>query len=918
MPPPVPVVVEGPTVPTDTPPPPAVARAEKIRELEGITEYRLPNGLQVLLFPDETRSTVTVNMTYFVGSRHEGYGETGMAHLLEHLTYKGTTKYGELLGELETRGAFSNGSTWTDRTNYYETLPASAENVAFALDLEAERMVASLLRAEDLATEFSVVRSEFEMNENSPRNVLEERVISTAYLWHNYGKSTIGSRSDIERVPVSALRAFYEKYYQPDNAMLVVAGKFDVAATLAEIERVYGAIPRPARALVESYTVEPVQDGERTVTLRRAGEVHVVMAAYHTVAGSDPDWPAMAAAADILTREPSGRLYKPLLKAKIASSISGDAYQFRDPGVVVFTAEARTAANAAKAGKLMLAAVEGLGASKITEAEVDRWRNDALKDVALALADTDSLAVELSEWAAMGDWRLVFAYRDRVKQVTVADVKRVAATWLKASNRTWGQFVPTKDADRTPLPVVPDVAKIADAVQGEEIRTGEAFVASLANLAARTETVKLAGGIDAALLAKQTRGGTVQLVLTLRHGDLASLKGKEGLGGATAAMVQRGTKQHSYQQLEDEKARLKARIDVSGGAGVVTIQIETLAESLVPALALAAEIVKSPAFPADELEVIRQQVLAGLEEQRQDPFARGFVELSRTMSPWPEGDPRRAATVEEEIARWKKLKLADLVAYHKAFWGAGKGELVVLGDFDVAQLKAAVEQQFGTWKSGKPWTRLPDKRFAVAGTEARIDLADKEMALIALGQDLALQDTDADYQAAEMAAFIIGGPNNSRLWMRLREREGWSYGTAAWLTASHFDQVGQFGAYAIMAPQNVGAARAAMVEEIKAFVAKGPAAGELDKLRTIWLESQDNALANDGALMGLLGDLLYEGRTLADVQVQLDEVRGLTEAQVWAAAKKHLDPDRLVIVEAADYAKGKANAAAEQAAAAAK
>ncbi len=915
MPPPVPVAVPDgaePPPPVDPPPAPSV-RAEKVRELEGISEYRLPNGLQVLLFPDATSSTITVNLTYFVGSRHEGYGETGMAHLLEHLTYKGTTRYPKLWEDLERRGAQMNGSTWTDRTNYYATLPATAENLTYALDIEAERMRAALLRAEDLASEFSVVRSEFEMGENNPVAILEERVTSTAYLWHNYGKSTIGSRSDIERVPIEALRAFYDKYYQPDNAMLVVAGQLDVDATLAEIERIYGPIPRPERALVPPYTVEPVQDGERAVTLRRAGEVHVVMAAYHVVAGSDPDWPALECAADILTREPSGRLYGPLVKKKIATSVGSSALAFRDPSLLVFVAEARTAANAAKAGKQLIAAIEGLGKAKITVAEVERWRNDTLKDLALAMTDTASLAIELSEWAAQGDWRLLFAYRDAVKKVTPDDVQRVARTWFKPSNRTWGEFIPTKDADRVPAAEAPDVAKLVENLQGEAIREGEAFVASLDNLIARTQFTKVAG-LDAALLPKATRGGKVTLTLTLRHGDETTLQGKSGLGEALAELVQRGTKRRSYQQLEDEQDRLKARVGVFGDDGVVVIRIETLRESLLDALALAAEMVKEPSLPADELEVVRQQTLAMLEEQRHDPYARGFLELARTLMPWPAKDPRYTRSIEEELAWWKGLSLADLAAFHKAYWGGGAGELVAVGDFDAAEVTAAIERHFGGWKSGKPYTRLADKAFAAKGGSIAIELVDKEMALIAMGHQVALQDTDADYDAALLASYMLGGGASSRLWNRLREKEGWSYGTAAWLSASDREPVGQFAAFAIMAPQNVAKARAAMLEEIEGFLAAAPPADEVERMRSTMLEQWQTQIADDGAVAGLLGDLLEEGRTLDHFKGQMARVAALTADQVWAAAKKHIDPDRLVIIEAADTAKGKANAAAEAAA----
>ncbi|HEY5950216.1 MAG TPA: pitrilysin family protein, partial [Kofleriaceae bacterium] len=464
--------VPAPTPPSDAAPAVAAAepaaatkaappsKAKKIRTAFGITEYQLGNGLQVLLFPDATQSTITVNITYLVGSRHEGYGETGMAHLLEHMMFKGSPNHRNVLKLLGEKGAMANGSTWLDRTNYYETLPASQDNLDWTLALEADRMRNASISADDLKTEFSVVRNEFEMGENDPDSILDERIVSTAFLWHNYGKSTIGSRSDIEKVPVPALRAFYEKYYQPDNAVLVVSGKFEENVALASIEKLFGPIGKPNRALNTTYTVEPVQDGERTVTLRRNGDVHVIGLAYHTVAGTSEDFPAVEAAIDVLAREPSGRLYKALIESKLAASMYGYAMPTHDPYVAQFAVQIRDAKNLAKVEKVLLDEVEGLAASKIDDKAIERWRVATLKDLELSMADSSLIAVELSEFAALGDWRTLFAYRDRIKSVTAADVQRVAKTFFKQSNRTSGRFIPTKDADRAPLTETPDVAAV--------------------------------------------------------------------------------------------------------------------------------------------------------------------------------------------------------------------------------------------------------------------------------------------------------------------------------------------------------------------------------------------------------------------------------------------------------------------------
>ena len=212
---------------------------KKVTEVEGISEYRLANGLQVLLFPDQTKETVTVNVTYHVGSKHENYGETGMAHLLEHLVFKGTPKHKDIPAELSSHGARPNGTTWTDRTNYYETFAATEENIDWALSMESDRMVNSFIAKKDLDSEMTVVRNEFERGENNPFRITLQRMLAASYEWHNYGKSTIGSRADLENVPIDRLQAFYRKYYQPDNATLTVAGKFDSSEMLKKINATF-------------------------------------------------------------------------------------------------------------------------------------------------------------------------------------------------------------------------------------------------------------------------------------------------------------------------------------------------------------------------------------------------------------------------------------------------------------------------------------------------------------------------------------------------------------------------------------------------------------------------------------------------------------------------------------------------------
>ncbi|HEY1584582.1 MAG TPA: insulinase family protein, partial [Polyangia bacterium] len=508
-------------------------------------------------------------------------------------------------------------------------------------------------------------------------------------------KSTIGSRSDIERVPIENLQAFYRRFYQPDNAYLIVAGKFDPKSTLALISSTFGKIPRPARKLSPTYTVEPVQDGERSVTLRRTGDIGVVGLVYHGVAGPDPDFVAEEAVVDVLTHKPTGRLYKALVDKGLASKVEGDAWSLAEPGVMTMNAEVPGAKSIDKVRDVMIDTIEGVAKGNIGQDEIDRFKTAMLKEIDLGLTDSGRVGVELSEWAAQGDWRLIFLHRDAVKALDAARVKKVAAQFLKASNRTVGLFVPTKAPERAPLPPQPDVVAMVKNYKGQEsLAQGEAFAATVANIEARTERTQLPSGMKLALLPKKTRGNSVKIMLKLHTGSEKDLKGFVDAVALLPDMVQRGTKKHSYQQIRDELDKLKAELRTGqqglGGSarpGDATFSVTTVRESVPAVLALLGEIVHDPIFPKDEFEKLKKEKVARIEASLQQPQAIAFTMLMAKAQPYPKDDVRYRPTLQERLDRLKAVKLEQLTAWHKNYWGAGDGELVMVGDFDAAEVK---------------------------------------------------------------------------------------------------------------------------------------------------------------------------------------------------------------------------------------
>jgi zinc protease len=890
----------------------------KVVSVEGVTEYLLDNGAKVLLFPDASRPTISVNMTVLVGSRHEGYGEAGMAHLLEHLVFKGTPTFPDVPKALRDHGANFNGTTNVDRTNYFETLPASDANLEFAIHLECDRLVNSFIKREDLMSEFTVVRNEFERGENSPQGVLSQRVQAVAYEWHNYGKSTIGNRSDIERVPIHNLQAFYKKYYQPDNAVLIVTGKFEEAKALEYVTKYLGCIPKPTRKLDAPYTEEPAQDGERIVTLRRVGAIGSVMAAYHMPASAHADWAPLSILASVLSESKVGRLDAALVETKMATSASASADSSHDPGL--FTVFAEPASNNLEVVKeKLLKIMDTLGDESFSAEAIERAKLRSKRRFEQLISNASFMSSALSSSTALGDWRLLFLQRDRIAAVTPDDVNRVAKTYFPEYNRTVGMFIPTDKPQRM---TVPSVGSIADVVKdyrgGAALASGEAFDPSPDNLDSRTKTVDLEG-VRISLLPKSNRGQTVSLTMSLRYGNENSLVNKNTAAGMLAGMLMAGTKTMDRQALQQKMDQLGVQISSGAGgggrrggrgggggggrAGQLSFSIDAKRDSIVQGIELLGQILRDPAFPKEEFEQSKQRSINRMQSMKSDPAALASDRLGRALSDYPKNDIRYVPSLEETLSEMEKVQLDDVIDIYRTQLSTSKGEIAIVGDFDVEPTLESLRKVLSGWKSEVPFRAVErEARKGLAGSKQDIVTPDKENATFLAGLSLPMNEEDSDSIALDVGNFILGGGTlSSRLGNRIRQKEGLSYGVTSSLSAPSRGNDARFTITAITNPANIDAVEIAALEELNCFIQSGPTESELEDAKKAYLEAIKVSRSNDGAIAGQLASNLYLGRTFAYSKSREEKVKALTPEDVRKAFEKHIDPKKLTILRAGDF-----------------
>lgn len=880
-----------------------------VRELEGIQEYRLANGLQVLLFADPASTTTLTNIVYRVGSRHEGAGEAGMAHLLEHLLFKGVPSVADIPKAMSERGVRFNATTSTDRTHYFSSFNAKPETLAFVLQLEAERMQQSRVEAEDLAKEMPVVMNELQQGENNPMQLLRQRLTAAAYRFHPYGRPTIGTKSDVENVPIDALRRFYKAHYRPDNATLIVAGQFDGAATLQDIQAKFAALPNPAAPKPTAYTVEPPQDGERSVVVRRVGGQGVTLLAYHTPPFAHPDCAAFSLLGSMLAQPPSGPLHKVFVEEKkLAAGVGAGGCGGHDAGLFNVLAVHAAGADAAKLEQHLLAAVEQREGIELSAEQFKRVQDQFALGYSQLLKQPQRLAQLLTEAIASGDWRLVFKLVADVKALKLEDVQRVAAHYLKANNRTLARYEPVSASGVVDIPAVADRSAGLEQLASAKVSEGEQLDPAPLSLQARSQfSVLPKSGIKLALLPKKSRGDQVVGEIHLRWGDLPQLV-KAHEAGFVASLLDEGNAKLERQAIVDQMVAAKGQFSVSGSRQGLTLRLAGEREGFITLLRLAFQTLREPTFPQAAFERLQRDQIKALQDGRNEPEAlrqaavRAHYNLARNLTA---GHPEYIASTDERVDWARGVSVEQVRAFHQRHWSANQGEAAFVGPLPDG-FTAALDDELAAWRKpdAPAFKRWTTEHQAVPPAVFHAQASDKAAAVLRLHQPFKLHGEHPDVVALTLANHLLGGGSlESRLNARLRQQDGLTYGIGSGLQTSEWHDSASWVIQTSMAPENREKVLAAIQEVIAATLRDGFSDAEIERARKDILEGKRMNRSSDGGLLGRLGHLAERGVDWTYAETWDERYRKVTRQQVNEALRQHLKPDAWVISSAGDYAK---------------
>lgn len=855
----------------------------------GFSSYRLANGFKIILAPYPSAATVRIELLVKTGSKLEGYGETGMAHLLEHMLFKSAGRRTDLKSELTALGATWNGTTNADRTNFFEVVAAEPDKVDAALRIEADRFIRASFTKEHLASEMSVVRNELERNDSDPGSLVMRALQRQSYFWHGYSRPTIGARSDIEDAPFSALQAFHKKHYRPDNAALIVSGNFDTKRVLALAGKLFAEAHNPPTPKMGNWTREETRATTNRSELTLPAGKTIAASAWKLPGFTERQTYALDLASTAICDNDWGSLRKDLvLDRKIAVSVYCGAQLDADYGLFIASASAGKDADAEALSAALRQHIEAAAARGITQEQLERARQSELNAFERLESAHEMLAQQLSQAEVAGDWRLFFWQRDVTRSITLDEANAALKKWTVGVNRS---DVLLRHADGVTAPAMPKPTAAAGLVTGQSwppfAKNGDAIPASAGELAKATINIPLAGeNARAALIARHTQGDLAWLILNNDYGNQAALTGRRAACAMGNSLLAYGGAGLSRDQLNAKLEALQAQWSLGLG-GIV---IEAPRPNIEAALDILLAAWAAPGLPADEFERIKAASIAGLEAGLKDPSTVAATTANLRFDNYPAQHPLQPLSLEQQLAESRAVSLADARSCVADLLGVAHIRLAMVGNFTPQDVQAIWAKVDRLPKASVAYARIKDIAAPLGAdtTPIKVAMPEKPNATVTGSTFLRLVDDAPDFPALRIAVKILGGDADSRIWTRLREREGLAYGAGVYLSGNSFEPRSRLVFQASAASDKADAALASLQDELARALKDGFTDQEVERAKKAWLQERKNALRAEKTFASYLAQGLYTGHDYAWLAQYDAAISRLNSREVTLALRKYL------------------------------
>lgn len=872
-----------------------------IAQIQGIEEYKLPNGLRIVLVPDATKPTLTMNLTVLVGSVHEGGGEAGMAHVFEHILFHSAEGFPDITETLKNLGANYNGSTSYERTNYFETVNATDENLETVIKLEAARLSKADLKPEDLEKEGKIVENEFDIGESSPQGLLFKAFMGAMYDYHNYGRSPIGTVDDFRALKIDAIRAFYKRYYRPDNAVVILTGKFERAKALGLIQKHFGGFKGTGEGRPVYTTREPAARGERRVTVRKTGDSRLVLIGYRIPGASSPESPVATVLGNMLASGKTGPLYEAVVGKGLAASLFVGSYDLRTASPFLGLAMLPKDKDPDAVESTMIEYFEKK-IDALTQADLDRAKSTLDRDFDELLNDPEALGTQLSEYEAAGSWKILLIQRELAKKVTLDDVKKFAVKYLRSENRVVARFEPDEKAASVIPDTEPDLSAYADLLSKMPATVKAVKEFDYAPSAIQTSLQWTAAGpAKIGVITKEVKGDDVFVEFGIPLAGRAKIRESIAAGEALAGVLTERTKSMDKSETAKKLAEWKASIGVSISLDRASVSIRAKKDTLKDVMALATEMLRAPFITEEQLKEYVTKAEGQIKARKDNPMMLVMEELPKVV--FSPSDPRRGPSPEERLEDLKKLSLEALHKFHRDYLGADGMLAGVVGQVSLDEAARLFGPLVRDWKANTPFTiERNDAVEKVAEEKRRVETPGKPAAFSILLQPMRLSADSPEYPALDAATWVLfQDPLSSRIPKRVREQEALSYMTIGQVLCRLNGDFALIAIFSQTKPEKAETAIGFIRDELAKALKDGITAEELKSYTKSYRSRMVQQRSQDAVLAGSIPELQRWGLDFTLWAKQDAAVERLTLDDVNAAMRKFVRPGKMGLLQIGDF-----------------